>query len=419
MPRWLQRSGRGWMTAEYSLLPASTGERTEREASRGKQGGRTIEIQRLIGRALRAVVRLRGARRADALARLRRAPGRRRHPLRRDLAAPTWPRAARSTVSASRRRSPGSVAAVSVGIVDGRAAARSRLLRGLAGGDRHERRHDRRRAHSSRCRRRQSASRSRATLLDELLDLAARRDRARSRRRRTRRSPPSVPDLSTGRGARCACCSRPALGGAIGLERELRDHEAGFRTHLIVCARRLRVHARLGVRVDGLDVLDELGVVFDPTRIAAQIVTGIGFLGAGAIIVRGINVRGPDDGGDALGRGRDRDGRRHRLLRGRCRRGACSCSSRSGRSSSSARVSCRACARRRQRSRSTSRRTGKARRVLDADRGARRRRSSRSSSARSATLDVVAARFAARGVGAGWPRGWPSSTDVERRAVAP
>jgi ribonuclease PH len=56
VPRWLQRSGRGWMTAEYSLLPASTGERSEREASRGKQGGRTIEIQRLIGRALRGVV---------------------------------------------------------------------------------------------------------------------------------------------------------------------------------------------------------------------------------------------------------------------------------------------------------------------------------------------------------------------------
>ena len=55
VPRWLYRSGRGWMTAEYSLLPASTGERVEREARRGRQGGRTIEIQRLIGRALRAV----------------------------------------------------------------------------------------------------------------------------------------------------------------------------------------------------------------------------------------------------------------------------------------------------------------------------------------------------------------------------
>ena len=55
VPRWLRNSGRGWMTAEYSLLPASTGERVEREARRGKQGGRTIEIQRLIGRAVRAV----------------------------------------------------------------------------------------------------------------------------------------------------------------------------------------------------------------------------------------------------------------------------------------------------------------------------------------------------------------------------
>src|SRR5437016_2184316 len=56
VPRWLYRSGRGWLTAEYSLLPASTGERSEREAARGKQGGRTVEIQRLIGRAVRAVV---------------------------------------------------------------------------------------------------------------------------------------------------------------------------------------------------------------------------------------------------------------------------------------------------------------------------------------------------------------------------
>ncbi|HET7046542.1 MAG TPA: ribonuclease PH [Gaiellaceae bacterium] len=55
VPRWLHRSGRGWMTAEYSLLPASTGERTDREAARGKQSGRTVEIQRLIGRALRSV----------------------------------------------------------------------------------------------------------------------------------------------------------------------------------------------------------------------------------------------------------------------------------------------------------------------------------------------------------------------------
>jgi ribonuclease PH len=58
IPRWLRDSGRGWLTAEYSMLPASTGERTQREASAGKQKGRTVEIQRLIGRGLRAVTDL-------------------------------------------------------------------------------------------------------------------------------------------------------------------------------------------------------------------------------------------------------------------------------------------------------------------------------------------------------------------------
>ena len=55
VPRWLRDSGRGWLTAEYSLLPASTGERTQRGVSRGRPDGRTVEIQRLIGRALRSV----------------------------------------------------------------------------------------------------------------------------------------------------------------------------------------------------------------------------------------------------------------------------------------------------------------------------------------------------------------------------
>jgi len=55
VPRWLARSGRGWMTAEYAMLPASTGERTQRAVSRGRPDGRTVEIQRLIGRALRSV----------------------------------------------------------------------------------------------------------------------------------------------------------------------------------------------------------------------------------------------------------------------------------------------------------------------------------------------------------------------------
>ena len=56
VPRFLKGSGKGWLTAEYSMLPRSTGQRMRREAVSGKQGGRTMEIQRLIGRAIRAVV---------------------------------------------------------------------------------------------------------------------------------------------------------------------------------------------------------------------------------------------------------------------------------------------------------------------------------------------------------------------------
>ena len=58
VPRFLRGTGQGWITAEYGMLPRSTGERMQREASRGKQGGRTLEIQRLIGRSLRAAVDL-------------------------------------------------------------------------------------------------------------------------------------------------------------------------------------------------------------------------------------------------------------------------------------------------------------------------------------------------------------------------
>src|SRR5690242_9401556 len=57
-PQWLQGQARGWITAEYGMLPRATLERTRREASAGKQGGRTVEIQRLIGRSLRSIVNL-------------------------------------------------------------------------------------------------------------------------------------------------------------------------------------------------------------------------------------------------------------------------------------------------------------------------------------------------------------------------
>ena len=60
VPRWLVGQGKGWVTAEYGMLPRATPRRSEREAVLGKQGGRTIEIQRLIGRSLRAVIDLKG-----------------------------------------------------------------------------------------------------------------------------------------------------------------------------------------------------------------------------------------------------------------------------------------------------------------------------------------------------------------------
>ncbi|MBC5809673.1 MAG: ribonuclease PH, partial [Candidatus Eremiobacteraeota bacterium] len=58
VPQWLRGRGSGWVTAEYSMLPRATQERTQRESARGRIGGRTHEIQRLIGRALRAVTDL-------------------------------------------------------------------------------------------------------------------------------------------------------------------------------------------------------------------------------------------------------------------------------------------------------------------------------------------------------------------------
>ncbi|HEV3478431.1 MAG TPA: MgtC/SapB family protein [Gaiellaceae bacterium] len=83
-----------------------------------------------------------------------------------------------------------------------------------------------------------------------------------------------------------------ALGGAIGFERELREREAGLRTHMLVS-----VGAALFTLVSAYAWTDwrfstPQGLVFDPTRIAAQVVSGIGFLGAGAIIRQGLSVRG-------------------------------------------------------------------------------------------------------------------------------
>src|SRR5947199_10497642 len=56
VPRWMAGQGRGWVTAEYGMLPASTGDRKQRDVTRGRPDGRTVEIQRLIGRSIRGIV---------------------------------------------------------------------------------------------------------------------------------------------------------------------------------------------------------------------------------------------------------------------------------------------------------------------------------------------------------------------------
>ena len=100
-----------------------------------------------------------------------------------------------------------------------------------------------------------------------------------------------MPELSTAE-ALLRLLVAAGLGGAIGLERELRDHEAGFRTHLLVSLGACVFTLVSAYAWTDWTFSQRSGIVFDPTRIAAQIVTGVGFLGAGAIIVRGISVRG-------------------------------------------------------------------------------------------------------------------------------
>ena len=118
VPRWLYGKGRGWLTAEYSLLPASTGERTDREAARGRQGGRTIEIQRLIGRAVRAVTDFKalGDRTVWLDCDVLQADGGTRCAAITGAYVAAWRALDRFGIS---RALPDSVAAVSVGIVDG------------------------------------------------------------------------------------------------------------------------------------------------------------------------------------------------------------------------------------------------------------------------------------------------------------
>jgi putative Mg2+ transporter-C (MgtC) family protein len=82
------------------------------------------------------------------------------------------------------------------------------------------------------------------------------------------------------------------LGGAIGLERELREREAGLRTHLLVTIGAALFTIVSAYAFREFQFIRSQGIVFDPTRITAQIVSGIGFLGAGAIIRQGLSIRG-------------------------------------------------------------------------------------------------------------------------------
>ena len=125
VPRWMKNSGKGWVTAEYSMLPGASPERIDREAAKGKQSGRTVEIQRLIGRSLRAAcdMKLLGERQVIVDCDVLQADGGTR------TAAITgaWVALAdavsdarsRGLIPPSAQPLTGSIAAVSVGLVDG------------------------------------------------------------------------------------------------------------------------------------------------------------------------------------------------------------------------------------------------------------------------------------------------------------
>ncbi|HWX95855.1 MAG TPA: ribonuclease PH [Solirubrobacteraceae bacterium] len=125
VPRWMEGRGRGWVTAEYGMLPASTGERKQRDATRGRQDGRTVEIQRLIGRSLRGVIDFQalGERTIYLDCDVLQADGGTRCASITGAYVALSLAAARLQAAGKLKQSPltGSVAAVSCGMIDGRA----------------------------------------------------------------------------------------------------------------------------------------------------------------------------------------------------------------------------------------------------------------------------------------------------------
>ena len=148
VPRWMAGKGRGWLTAEYGMLPASTGDRKQRDATKGRLDGRSVEIQRLIGRSLRGVIDLSklGERTIYLDCDVLQADGGTRCASITGAYVALALACARLQDGGKLEGSPltGSVAAVSCGMVDGHRPAGSRLLRGLDRRGRRERGDDRR-----------------------------------------------------------------------------------------------------------------------------------------------------------------------------------------------------------------------------------------------------------------------------------
>ena len=239
VPPHLRGKGTGWVTAEYSMLPRATAERTDRESAKGRIGGRTHEIQRLIGRSLRGVVDLTrlGERTITVDCDVLQADGGTRTA---SITGGYVALAAALITYGMDRHLVGKVAAVSVGHRRRRAAPRPRLLGGLARGRRLQRRRHRLRRRTSSCRARPRASRSTARRRTALIDLAD-AGLASCSRRRPRSSPPSSGDRAV---------ARPRL-----LDRDPLDAQA---------ARAARA-APAGARAE-LVSLDELGIPGDPVE---------------------------------------------------------------------------------------------------------------------------------------------------------
>ena len=277
------------------LAPACVDGRASRaRGGEGKQGGHTVEIQRLIGRALRSVCDFQalGERTLWLDCDVIQADGGTRCAA---ISARTSPPPALSTASGSPRRSVGKSPRSRW---RGRrpAAARPGLLGGLDRADGHGRHNERRREPC-----RGAGDRRRLAAAASMTCARSPRRDDRPRRRRDR-GLHGCPERRRRRGARClnsrpprrwcGCSSQPASVARSGSSVSCGITRRASGTHLLVSLGACVFTLVSAYAWTDWTFSQRSGIVFDPTRIAAQIVTGVGFLGAGAIIVRGISVRG-------------------------------------------------------------------------------------------------------------------------------